>query len=195
MPPVSSILKYTTLAATTTRDIAGSGQVPFLASVAALSLSIVGSVQVRRVSLNSHFTLLITYFRTQSLKSNKDECLRMVEHIHEILCAIVKLYSQSQMDGMLPPALLYDIGQFARCACGPCLSWLIYFKLLCDSTLQKIYTFVDTQLGMGKLKRLLKQADINLELNSCKSELKTALDTFRVRSSCQMYRNPTDIER
>ncbi|KAJ7170238.1 hypothetical protein C8R43DRAFT_944763 [Mycena crocata] len=139
MTPVSNIIKYATLAATTTRDIASSGQVPFLASAASLSLSIVRSVEL--------------------LKSNKTEFLRLVEQIHEILCAIVDLYSRSHMNGILPPTLLYNIAQFAR-------------------TLQKIYTFLDAQQGMGKLKRIIKQADTNSQLNSCKSELETVQERF-----------------
>jgi hypothetical protein len=38
----------------------------------------------------------------------------MVEQIHEILCAIIKLYSISEIAGVLPTAMLYDIAKFAE---------------------------------------------------------------------------------
>jgi hypothetical protein len=38
----------------------------------------------------------------------------MVEQIHEILCVVVKLYSTSEVKGVLPTALLYDIAKFTE---------------------------------------------------------------------------------
>jgi hypothetical protein len=38
----------------------------------------------------------------------------MVEQIHEILCAITTLCSTSEIKGVLPTALLYDIAKFAE---------------------------------------------------------------------------------
>jgi hypothetical protein len=38
----------------------------------------------------------------------------MIKHIHEILCAIVKLYVTSEINGALPIALLYDIAKFTE---------------------------------------------------------------------------------
>ncbi|KAF8199754.1 hypothetical protein K438DRAFT_1966123 [Mycena galopus ATCC 62051] len=160
MRPVASIIQYTTLAATTARDIAAdSGQVPFLGAVASLTLSIVKSVEL--------------------LKSNKRECLQMVENIHEILCALIKLYSKSQMDGILPPRC-YMISRNLQ---GISSASLIFSgDLEHISTLQKIYAFVEAQQGMGKIKRLLKQADTSMQLELCKAELKASVDTFRTQS-------------
>ncbi|KAJ7742724.1 hypothetical protein DFH07DRAFT_925515 [Mycena maculata] len=144
MPRVnSSLIQYTNVAATTVRDIAESAHVPFLVSVAVLSLSITKNVQL--------------------LKANREECFRMVEQIHEILCAIVKQYSNLQMDGVLPPKLLHDIGNFAQ-------------------TLQKLHVFIEAQQRMGKIRQFIKQLDINLQIRSCKTEMQIAVDTFRVQS-------------
>jgi hypothetical protein len=38
----------------------------------------------------------------------------MVEQIHEILCAIVKLYTTSEANGVLPTATVYDIAKFTE---------------------------------------------------------------------------------
>lgn len=39
----------------------------------------------------------------------------MVEQIHEVLCVIVRLYATSEIEGVLPTAVLYDIAKFAEC--------------------------------------------------------------------------------
>lgn len=39
----------------------------------------------------------------------------MVEDIHEVLGAVIRLYSENETDGALPPALLYDIAKFTEC--------------------------------------------------------------------------------
>lgn len=38
----------------------------------------------------------------------------MVEHIHEIIGAVIHLYSKNETNGMLPTALLYDIAKFTE---------------------------------------------------------------------------------
>jgi hypothetical protein len=40
----------------------------------------------------------------------------MVEQIHEILCAIIGLYSSTAMDRILPPDVLCGIGKFTEYA-------------------------------------------------------------------------------
>lgn len=38
----------------------------------------------------------------------------MVEDIHEIITTIIHLYSQTETDGVLPPAVLYDMAKFTE---------------------------------------------------------------------------------
>jgi hypothetical protein len=52
--------------------------------------------------------------KKQTIKSNKEEYAEMMEQIHEILCIIVQLHSTSEIKGILPTALLYDIAKFAE---------------------------------------------------------------------------------
>ncbi|KAJ7095551.1 P-loop containing nucleoside triphosphate hydrolase protein, partial [Mycena epipterygia] len=136
---LESIIQYTTLAAFSAKELGESAKVPFLNVASTLTLFILESVAVVRF--------------------NKDEYTRMVEQIHEILCAIIHLYSESATDGVLPPALLYDIAKFAE-------------------TLQKIYTILQTQQGLGRLKQFFKQLD-NSRLQACKIDLQQNLDAFR----------------
>jgi hypothetical protein len=52
--------------------------------------------------------------RGQSVRLFKQESVEMVEQIHQILCVIIHLYYTSDTDGLLPIALLYDIGKFTE---------------------------------------------------------------------------------
>ncbi|KAJ7216916.1 hypothetical protein C8J57DRAFT_1482981, partial [Mycena rebaudengoi] len=114
---LENLIQYTTVAASTVEGIAGSLQIPFLSSVTALTLSILKCVE--------------------AVRSHRDEWMIMVEQIHEILCAITSLCSTSEVRGVLPTALLYDIAKFTE-------------------TLQKIFTFLTAQQKMGKIKQLFK---------------------------------------
>ncbi|KAJ7266072.1 hypothetical protein C8J57DRAFT_1229480 [Mycena rebaudengoi] len=39
-----------------------------------------------------------------------------MEHIHEILCIIIQLHSTSEIKGVLPTAILYNIVKFTDCS-------------------------------------------------------------------------------
>ncbi|KAJ7277237.1 P-loop containing nucleoside triphosphate hydrolase protein, partial [Mycena rebaudengoi] len=140
---LENLIQYTTVAASTVEEIAGSFQIPFLSSVAALTLSILKCVE--------------------AVRSNRDEWMIMVEQIHEILCAIISLCSTSEIKGVLPTALLYDIVKFTE-------------------TLQKVFTVLNMQQKMGKIKQLFKQPDNAGKLEMCKEELHKAIGMFRVRA-------------
>ncbi|KAJ7362712.1 hypothetical protein DFH08DRAFT_799733 [Mycena albidolilacea] len=134
----ASVLDYVIIAASTFRDIADSSSVPFLRTVAAVSISISTTVQ--------------------SVKSNKEECTRMVSHIEELLSAIPKLYFN---ESDVSPTTLHNIGRFA-------------------DTLQKIHTFVNAQQNTSILKQLFRQSANTALLEECNSGLRHALDVFGV---------------
>ncbi|KAJ7261930.1 hypothetical protein C8J57DRAFT_1513713 [Mycena rebaudengoi] len=141
---LENLIQFTTDTANTLEEIAGSFQIPFLASVAVLSLSIMKCVE--------------------SMISNKDKGMIMVEEIHEILCTIAMLCSTSEIKGVLPTALLYDIAKFSE-------------------LLQKIFTLLKGQKKMGKIKQLFKQPDNARRRHElCKQELLQAVEMFRVRA-------------
>ncbi|KAJ7032390.1 hypothetical protein C8F04DRAFT_658569 [Mycena alexandri] len=85
-----SVLKYATIAASTLRDIADSSPVPFLRTIAAVSLSILAIAQ--------------------SLKSNQEESIRLVSRIDQLLSVILQLCVKGDV---LSPATLHNIGKFA----------------------------------------------------------------------------------
>ncbi|KAJ7909635.1 hypothetical protein B0H13DRAFT_2330223 [Mycena leptocephala] len=136
-----SVLRYATIAASTLRDIADSSPVPFLRTIAAVSISILTIAQ--------------------SVRSNKEECMRMVTHIDELLSVILHLCIDG---GDLSPATLHNIGRFA-------------------DTLQKIHSFIKAQQNTGVLKRFFRQGENTALLEACNSGLRRALDVFGVEAS------------
>ncbi|KAJ7928233.1 hypothetical protein B0H13DRAFT_2311777 [Mycena leptocephala] len=140
---LANLIEYSIFAATTLKEIAQSAQVPYL--------------------LSASLTLMILEFVSAS-KATKELTVQMIEQIHEILCAIIGLYSSTAMDRILPPEVLYDIVTFIE-------------------TLQKIYTFMKGQQEMGKIRQLFKQGTSTAQLEACRAGLQEALTAFRVQIS------------
>ncbi|KAJ7248809.1 hypothetical protein C8J57DRAFT_1672681, partial [Mycena rebaudengoi] len=153
---LANLIQYTTTAASTVEEIAGSFQIPFLSSATALTLSILKCVE--------------------AVRSNRDEWMIIVEQIHEILCTIVALCSTSEIKGVLPTELLYDIAKFAE-------------------TLQKIFTFLQAQQRMGKIQQLFKQPGSAGKLEMCKQELHKSIGLFRVRAKGSTLTQIVQIEK
>lgn len=104
------IVQYTTLAATTMQEVAESVKVPFLASAAALVLSIVDAISV------SSLLCIVweKFWRKQSVKTNKKDIMDMLENIHQILCVIIGLHATSDIEGVLSISLLKKFGRFTE---------------------------------------------------------------------------------
>ncbi|KAJ7233076.1 hypothetical protein C8J57DRAFT_1578277 [Mycena rebaudengoi] len=139
-----NLLEYITLAATTAQNIAETAKVPFLGSTAALCLSITKSVQ--------------------TIRSNKEEYIEILEHIHEILCIIAQLDSTSEIKGVLPTAVLYDIAKFTE-------------------ALEKVFTILNGQQKgtLGKIKQLFRQPEAGERLETCKQELNRMVGLFKAQ--------------
>ncbi|KAJ7192413.1 P-loop containing nucleoside triphosphate hydrolase protein, partial [Mycena pura] len=109
-------------------------------------------------------TAILNTVQVSHDRSNEEQVMTMLEKIHEILCAIIHLYAHCQTDGALPPALLYDIAKFTE-------------------TLQKIYGFMKSQQGIGKIKQLFKQFDPATQLKAWEEELQGSLARFQLQTS------------
>ncbi|KAJ7200265.1 P-loop containing nucleoside triphosphate hydrolase protein [Mycena rebaudengoi] len=143
-PNVSQLLGYTVLAATTAQNIADIAKIPFLGSTATLCLSITKCIE--------------------TIKSNKEKYAEIMEHIHEILCIIVQLLSTSEIKGILPTALLYDIAKFTE-------------------ALEKLFTILNGQQKgtLGKIKGLFRQLEAGERLEACKQELSRMVELFKAQ--------------
>ncbi|KAJ7246958.1 hypothetical protein C8J57DRAFT_1674427 [Mycena rebaudengoi] len=140
----SNLIQYTILAATTAKNTAITAKVPFLGSTAALCLSITKCIEAGR--------------------SSKEEYAEIMEQIHEILCIIVQLHSTSEIKGVLPTTLLYDIAKFTE-------------------ALEKLFTILNgKQKGtLGKIKGLFRQPGATERLESTKQELSRMVGIFKAQ--------------
>ncbi|KAJ7488021.1 hypothetical protein FB451DRAFT_1529027 [Mycena latifolia] len=110
----------------------------------------------------------------QNAKTNKEECMKLTEHIHEILFAIIKLHMQSEPPGgFLPPATLHHIGNFTK-------------------TLHKIHTFVEAQQNQSRIKHFLKQGEMRMLLKECWEGLQDALEVFKASLILATTKEPCD---
>ncbi|KAJ6548158.1 hypothetical protein DFH09DRAFT_1087360 [Mycena vulgaris] len=100
----------------------------------------------------------------QTIKKNKEDCTRMLEQIHELLYAIIRLHLASDTGGQLLPNMLNHVGKFTE-------------------TLHKVYTFVEAQQEKSKIKQLFCQGEINALLKGCKAGLEEALEVFKMTST------------
>ncbi|KAJ7462425.1 hypothetical protein FB451DRAFT_1495573 [Mycena latifolia] len=143
-----SLIRLTTVAASTARDLARAAKVPFIGLAADLSQSIVE-------------TIIAT-------DSSKDEYTEIVQQINELISAVLSAYESTQIDGILPPSVLYDIGKFTE-------------------FLKNIDSCLKAQRNFGRLRKLLKPSETEVKLRAYKVELQRALDEFRANSDRVLY--------
>ncbi|KAJ6570481.1 hypothetical protein DFH09DRAFT_1362626 [Mycena vulgaris] len=98
----------------------------------------------------------------QGVKRNQDDCARMLEHIHGLLYAIIRLHIDSDTGGELSPSMLKSLGQFTE-------------------TLHKIHTFVDVQKEKSIIKQFFRQGEISTLLKGCNDGLQQAFEGFKVQ--------------
>ncbi|KAJ7800145.1 hypothetical protein B0H14DRAFT_2900838 [Mycena olivaceomarginata] len=96
----------------------------------------------------------------QNTKFQKERCLRIVEDTHHFLCVLMNLSVHSE--DIQSPKMLTTIAQYAL-------------------TLQKIDSCLRMQQELGTIKRLFKQSELVTQLDTCETELKTALEEFTIR--------------
>ncbi|KAF8209225.1 hypothetical protein K438DRAFT_1754264 [Mycena galopus ATCC 62051] len=102
----------------------------------------------------------------QNVKQNKNECAQLMDNIHHILYAVVKLHIKSETIGSLPPLMLDNIGKFVE-------------------TLHKIYTFVEAQQQGNKIKHFFHNHEMNKLLQDCHAGLKQAQEMFGIQTQTQ----------
>ncbi|KAJ7493668.1 hypothetical protein FB451DRAFT_1164546 [Mycena latifolia] len=119
-------------------------------------------------------TTLSLIAAVQRVKRNKDECVQLMENIHQLLFAIINLHIKSETGGSLPPTILDQIGKFTEYLNAP------FFFLA--KTLHKIHMFVEVQEG-NKIKRIFRQNEISTLLKDCQEGVQQALDTFEVEAA------------
>ncbi|KAJ7669078.1 hypothetical protein B0H17DRAFT_1209729 [Mycena rosella] len=153
-PRQHSIIEYTTLAASTAREIANAG-VPFLGSVASLTLAILKAVE--------------------TVRANKEQCIQLVDEIHTVLCAIIGIYSIYPGDGGFSPSILRDIGGFMETL------QKIYSVVKSQQAMGRIkqlFKQPDIKLRLESCKAEIEQS---LEKFQIQAGIHTAIETSRVQ--------------
>ncbi|KAJ6549254.1 hypothetical protein DFH09DRAFT_1039450 [Mycena vulgaris] len=97
----------------------------------------------------------------QTIKKNKDVCVKMLEQIHQLLYAIIQIHMPSNTGGELTPKMLNNLGHFAE-------------------TLHKIHSFVEAQQEKIAFKMFFRQGEMTTLLKGCTAGLDYAVDAFMV---------------
>jgi hypothetical protein len=176
MPPptrLGSTIESTRDAASHIDQISNTSGVPFLGSIATLSLSILQGLEV---CWHAVLVFLPSHTR-QSVKSNKESWIQTLEQIDHILSIIVGAHEAS--NGVVPPQFLYDIARFSQYAKIP---FYIEPELIpTHRLLQKMYTFMMNHQRSGRIKQLFSQLSNAAQLETCRLELQELFNLFKVR--------------
>ncbi|KAJ7927027.1 hypothetical protein B0H13DRAFT_1861789 [Mycena leptocephala] len=120
-------------------------------------------------------SLGMTHRNIQNVKRNRDDCIRLLENIHQILYTIVNLHIRSETAGSLHPAMQGHIGKFTE-------------------TLQKIHTFVEAQQNGNKIKYFLRHSEMNTLLKDCHSGLDEVLEVFKIEIGTISFTGIVDMK-
>ncbi|KAJ7478635.1 hypothetical protein B0H11DRAFT_1280095 [Mycena galericulata] len=141
IPKSNAGLHHIQIAVGVLRDIAENSNVSYLKPVAGISALILDIVD--------------------SVKTNREQCLLMVEQIYEIVCAIINICENTTG---LSSAMLRS------------LSTLI-------EALQKVHSCIRNQLDRSLMKRIVRHIENTQQLDECKAALQHSMDVFGVQTS------------
>ncbi|KAJ7099751.1 hypothetical protein C8R44DRAFT_947181 [Mycena epipterygia] len=109
----------------------------------------------------------------QNVKKRKDECIQLLENIHQLLYAIINFQIKSA--GTMSPENLYEIARFTE-------------------TLHKIHTFVEAQQDSNRIKHFLRQSEMNTLLKDCHEGLQQALDVFKIETGVGFFNSIAEMQ-
>ncbi|KAJ6464348.1 hypothetical protein C8R45DRAFT_1107256 [Mycena sanguinolenta] len=141
---LKNVAKYLSLATPLLDDLCDAFGSPLLKSISTITLSLAG--------------------QAENIKRNKEDCVRLMEQVHPILCAIIDLHVKSDSGNVLPPATLDHLGAFVQ-------------------TLQKIHTYLEAQQDRSRIKQLFHQNTTRALLQGCEAELRQVLVAFQVQNA------------
>ncbi|KAJ7716952.1 hypothetical protein B0H16DRAFT_1723187 [Mycena metata] len=111
----------------------------------------------------------------QNVKRNKDQCLQLVESIHPVLLAILRIHLESETVGSLPPAILDDVAEFTH-------------------TLHKTYTCIEMQQDGNRIKRFFRQGEAHGLLKECQNKLDQAFNVFTGLTTLTVLNNAIQVQ-
>ncbi|KAJ7185149.1 hypothetical protein GGX14DRAFT_409305 [Mycena pura] len=121
-------------------------------------------------------TTLSLITAVQNVKQNKDQCITLMENVHEVLYAIVNLHMKSETPGSLAPATLDHVGKFTE-------------------ALHKIHTFVEAQQKGNRIKQFFRQNEMTTLLKDCQAGLQEAAEVFKIDTGVTVFGNIIEMQR
>ncbi|KAJ7512141.1 P-loop containing nucleoside triphosphate hydrolase protein, partial [Mycena galericulata] len=116
-------------------------------------------------------TTLSLITAVKNVKKNQDDCVHLLEQVHEVIYAIISLHFGSEIGGAIPPAALKQIGQFME-------------------TLYKLNTFMTEQQEGSKIKHFFRQNEMASLLKDCRTGMQQAMEAFKIEAGSTIF---TDI--
>jgi hypothetical protein len=107
---LDNIIICVNAAVTTMEVISKRLSTPFLGPIVATTWSILSMAQVL-IDSEGWQELPNSY---QVVKKNKDVCVKMLEQIHQLLYAIIRVHMTSNSSGELAPEMLNNLGELAE---------------------------------------------------------------------------------
>ncbi|KAJ6528615.1 hypothetical protein DFH09DRAFT_1413374 [Mycena vulgaris] len=109
----------------------------------------------------------------QRVKSNRAQCLSLLDRIHEIISAIINICGEGRMP---TPSILRNLSQFL-------------------DTLQKVHSFVRSQVDLGLFQRVLRHAETAALLEDCNAGLRQAFDVLRIQAGLETSAIMADVKK
>ncbi|KAJ7487907.1 P-loop containing nucleoside triphosphate hydrolase protein [Mycena latifolia] len=146
---LDTLITHGRTAASTLREISDDDQnLPYLKAIGGVALLILDTVQ--------------------NVRANKQQCFKMIEHINDIVLAIINICGNPGAE--LSPAMFRNISNFAE-------------------TLQKVHTVVRNQVDMNIVHRIIRHIENEAQINECNVALQHAMDVFTIRTDLDTAMN------
>ncbi|KAJ7114999.1 P-loop containing nucleoside triphosphate hydrolase protein [Mycena epipterygia] len=112
----------------------------------------------------------------QNVKKNKEECMQLMENVHELLYAIVNIHMKAGTPSSLPPAILSALGDLME-------------------TLHKVHAFMEAQQDGYKIKHFFRQSEMKTLLNECRVGLEKAVDMFKMEGYINLHGSIIEMQK
>ncbi|KAJ7113905.1 hypothetical protein C8R44DRAFT_881470 [Mycena epipterygia] len=112
----------------------------------------------------------------QNVKKNKEECIKLMENVHELLYAIINLHVKAGTPSSLPPATLSAFGELTE-------------------TLHKVYAFMEVQQEGNKIKQFFRQSEMKTLLSDCHTGLQKVFDMFKMEDAINLHGNIVEMQK
>ncbi|KAJ7144303.1 hypothetical protein C8R44DRAFT_973878 [Mycena epipterygia] len=112
----------------------------------------------------------------QNVKKNKEECIKLMENVHELLYAVVNLHTKAVTPSSLPPATLSAFGELTE-------------------TLHMVHAFMEAQQDGNKIKHFFRQSEMKTLLSDCHTGLQKVFDMFKMEGAINLHGNIVEMQK